>query len=252
MGIIRSKKQMSVSVENDSLKGKVDKLAELVTSLTSRISSLENNVEALKNSRSKWKGSKDKTKPSGSVESSAPQKSIYSSKQTTFCNPTSIFNLFKLPDYSSLGSDGGQPKGNDPCSINLVGCSNETFVSINREKVNALIDSGSMVTTLSESFFTKLSPTPELCVKGVKGANDASIPYCGYAVLSLSVPNFSSETVTVPVLVVNNTDYSASVPLIIGTNILSYFKLNGGWEVPPCFSLVSSIFLPNGQPTFSS
>ena len=89
MGSIRSKKQMSVSVENDSLKGKVDKLVELVTSLTSRISSLENNVEALKNSRSKLKGSKDKTKSSGSVESSAPQKSIQPNKPLPATQPPS-------------------------------------------------------------------------------------------------------------------------------------------------------------------
>ena len=48
MGSTITKKQMSVSVESDSLKGKVDKLIEPVASLTSRISSLENNVEALK------------------------------------------------------------------------------------------------------------------------------------------------------------------------------------------------------------
>ena len=113
--------------------------------------------------------------------------------------------------------------------------------------MNALTDSGSMVTTLSESFFTKLSPTPEICSStdfSVKGANDASIPYSGYAVLSLSVPNFPSEKASVPVLIVNDTDYSVSVPLIIGTNVISYFKRNGDWEVPqgsPWYQAFSSL-----------
>lgn len=109
----------------------------------------------------------------------------------------------------------------------MVGHSNEADVVINNQQAVALLDSGSMVTTLSHSFFLSLDPIPELLDLSdfcVKGANDSTIPYLGYAVLDISVPCLSSESVSVPVLIVPDTSYTEMIPLIIGTNVTSYFK----------------------------
>lgn len=78
--------------------------------------------------------------------------------------------------------------------VPLVGVANETQMLINGTTTTCQVDSGSMVNTVSQSFFSTLSPTPRLLQisdTSVQGANDSSIPYVGYSVLDIAVPDGS-------------------------------------------------------------
>lgn len=91
--------------------------------------------------------------------------------------------------------------------VPLVGHSNISEVSVNGKSYSALIDSGSMVTTASESFFKGLGPSCKLlCLEDfaldISGANDTKIPYMGYTLLELTVPSLETSSITVPVLIV--------------------------------------------------
>ena len=75
-----------------------------------------------------------------------------------------------------------------------------------------------MVTTVCQSIFSALHPKPKLL-----SITHSSIPYVGYAILDICLAD-SSIFVSAPVLVVPDTKYSESIPLIIGTNVIRYFK----------------------------
>lgn len=133
----------------------------------------------------------------------------------------------------------------------MVGHSNQSEIIVNGHHCQALIDSGSMVTTVSESFFNSLVPPPELLTLedfalDISGANDSKLPYKGYSLLSLSVPSLESSDITVPVLVVPDTDYSARVPLLVGTNVIRHLHTHSiQTNVPSCwqqaFSAISCV-----------
>ena len=123
-------------------------------------------------------------------------------------------------------------------SVPLIGASNQSKLLVNGVESVCLIDTGSMVTTISESFFKSLSPSPELRSLtefglSLTGANDAPIPYSGYALLELCLPSCSESKVLAPVLVVLDTKFSETVPIIIGTNVLHAFSSKNSEDSMP-------------------
>lgn len=141
---------------------------------------------------------------------------------------------------SSEGSVGGQAAQNDPCTpvLPIIGEANEGKVIINGHLCTALLDSGSMITAVSASFFQSLSPRPKLenlidFSIDVKSASGSSVPYSGYALLNISIPSSDMAPVCVPVLVCNDTRYSEHVPVCIGTNVLNHFRSIQGNSKPP-------------------
>ena len=107
----------------------------------------------------------------------------------------------------------------------MVGSSNEGNISICGVDTRGLIDSGSMITSISRSFYESLNPTPELhdieeFGLSVIGANGSKLPFLGYIEAEISVPILGEQTHMIPVLVVSNTDYNKKVPVIIGTNVI--------------------------------
>ena len=90
----------------------------------------------------------------------------------------------------------------------------------------ALIDSGSMITTISEDFFNSLRPLPELQLLSkldnftVEGAGGHDLPYSGYIECTIEVPFLANQSFEVPVLVVPTTQYSLKVPVVVGTNVI--------------------------------
>lgn len=126
-------------------------------------------------------------------------------------------------------------------SLPLIGSANETSVFINGTLTKCLLDTGSMITTISESFFRSLDPKPTLCQLAdfsldITGANGSKLPYLGYSVLDVSFPSFTSNNVSVPILIVPDTEYSQTVPLIVGTNILNFLKSSGLEGLPSTLS----------------
>lgn len=126
-----------------------------------------------------------------------------------------------------MGSSAARPAPEDPRSgpdsthHKLIGEPNELVVEIGGVSCNALLDTGSMVTTISETFYTQyldcqLNPVTDLL--HIQGAGGHRIPYRGYIAVDLCIP--SCPTQTLPVLVVPEDSYTDKVPLIIGTNAL--------------------------------
>ena len=111
----------------------------------------------------------------------------------------------------------------------MVGPANTGRIKICGTETTGLIDSGSMITTISKSFYESLDPVPELgdCNDfglTVYGANGSRLAYCGYIVAEVSVPNMGPILHDIPILVVNDTDFNRTVPAIIGTNVIREYR----------------------------
>ncbi len=65
----------------------------------------------------------------------------------------------------------------------------------------------------------------------IEGAGGDAIPYLGYVTVSVSIEGFKS--IDAPILIVRNTAYNASVPIIVGTNILSRVQKDHRGNVHP-------------------
>ncbi|MCG8048682.1 MAG: RNase H-like domain-containing protein, partial [Candidatus Thiodiazotropha endolucinida] len=111
----------------------------------------------------------------------------------------------------------------------MVGSANEGQISIQGVITSGLIDSGSMISSISETFYNSLDPLPELhdiseFGLSVVSAGGSQLPYKGYIEASISVPSLGNSLLTVPLLIVSDTDYNSKVPAIIGTNVIRLFK----------------------------
>ena len=111
----------------------------------------------------------------------------------------------------------------------MVGKSNVAEIYIEGVKTVGLIDSGSQITSVSESFYQSLNPKPALHdVKelglSVTSASGSQLSVKGYIEVDVSVPFVNNFTIPAPVLVVHDTDFNSQVPSIIGTNIISLCK----------------------------
>ena len=113
----------------------------------------------------------------------------------------------------------------------LLGHANETEIVIGEQVCAALIDTGSMVTSVSASFFEEylslqypLQPLDSLMVECAGGQN---LPYSGYIDATLKVPNCVMEEIDVPILVITDTSYNSRVPVTLGTNVIKVLKDNG-------------------------
>ena len=105
---------------------------------------------------------------------------------------------------------------------NLVGEANECAVKVNGVSATSLLDSGSMVSTISHDFWRKhfphspIAPLDDLLT--LTGAGGDRIPYVGYVEVDIQLPGV--EIGTYPFLIVRDTDYNLKVPVLIGTNVL--------------------------------
>lgn len=115
-------------------------------------------------------------------------------------------------------------KGSDNLFSRLVGHANESTITFCGLETEALIDSGSMVTTVSEDFLKSIYPQPNLknlddLGLSLQGPDGRGLPYIGYIEAWMDV-KFHSSTIYIPVLVVPSTQYNMKVPVIIGTNAI--------------------------------
>ena len=117
-----------------------------------------------------------------------------------------------------------------PASIPLVGSTNETDVMLGGVPTRALLDTGSMVTTVSKDFYDSyLKDTHPLLqldsLLTVRSAGGTTIPFHGYieANFACSHNGLVEAEMVVPVLVMETTDYHESVPMLVGTNVISRY-----------------------------
>ena len=108
----------------------------------------------------------------------------------------------------------------------MVGSADEGLISICGVETRSLIDSGSMITSISESFYKSLNPIPEL--KNIKefGLSVPMVPNYlrGYIEAEIKVPCLGTEVFHIPLLVVADTKYNTKVPAITGTNVIRLFR----------------------------
>ena len=116
-----------------------------------------------------------------------------------------------------------------PLKQNLIGKANESLVLLNGQEVDALVDSGSMITTVSESFYRSLPNKPTLqelqILLDISVADGSKLNYLGFIDAEISVPFLSDFSLSVPVLVVPDTRFNGQCPVIIGTNVIRPLKL---------------------------
>lgn len=109
----------------------------------------------------------------------------------------------------------------------LIGSKSTANVNVNGIQCNALLDTGSQVTTVSQSFYDshlsdcQLHPVSDMLE--VEGANGQAVPYLGYIQLHVKFPEefiASQPEVQTLALIVPDTRSSSSMPVLIGTNTL--------------------------------
>ena len=108
---------------------------------------------------------------------------------------------------------------------NIAGKATETKVYIESLETTALLDTGSCISSIGQSFYeNNLGHLPLLPVKdilNVECADGQKLPYSGYINASMTSSGISqcSEQFCI-FLVVPDTNYNLRVPVLIGTNIL--------------------------------
>ncbi|MCJ8730139.1 hypothetical protein PDJAM_G00180710 [Pangasius djambal] len=136
-------------------------------------------------------------------------------------SPTSNIKDWKSrKSLSTRSSDVRVPKG-------LIGAKYTAQILIDGQSCNCLLDTGSQVTTVSQSFYEsnlshlKIHPLNELLE--VEAANGQTVPYLGFVEVDITFPKscFGSEIpVSTLALVVPDTRSNEQSKLLIGTNTL--------------------------------
>ena len=154
-------------------------------------------------------------------------------------NPDLVCKMFderrKVGTVHTLGQL-GNPETMDPMSIphHLVGEPNEVAGSIGGINCKTLVDSGSQVSTVAETFYrTHLSHVKLHDCHSflrVEGAGGVQIPYLGYIDTELCLEG--TAPVDIPVLVFKDTEYNSKIPVIVGTNYLRVATYRTGSKIP--------------------
>lgn len=109
----------------------------------------------------------------------------------------------------------------------LVGGKCTAKVTVNKVDCNCLLDTGSQVTTIAQTFYqdhlTEHDIKPISDILEVEGANGQAVPYLGYVEITVKFPKdflvFEPEVLTLA-LVVPDLPSNGDTPLLIGTNTL--------------------------------
>ena len=127
----------------------------------------------------------------------------------------------------------GPNQGTSTEGPKLVGEVTVANVSINGKEVNGLLDTGSSVSVISQSFYeenlkdtTELRPVTEIL--NIECASGTMLNYIGYVEAEVDTLNGVPEAEKQPslFLVSPDTNFSIQTPAIIGTNILKEFHVN--------------------------
>lgn len=106
----------------------------------------------------------------------------------------------------------------------LVGSANEVEVKVEGLITTALLDTGSTVSSVSESFYdgylTHLDIQPLEQLLHVECADGQPLPYLGYVEVNIVFSGLCGEQCCL-LLVVPRSNYNSQVPLLLGTNVLS-------------------------------
>ena len=126
-----------------------------------------------------------------------------------------------------------------------MGCVNDTYVKINDVACKALLDTGSQVSCISESFVHKYLPMVEIVhlekLCSVRGVSGHELPYVGYVEVELCLPSgvSSDNRLDVLLLVTQDSKFSNDLPALIGTNVIEACaeRRQSNWKCPRAWKL---------------
>ena len=130
----------------------------------------------------------------------------------------------ELKEVGSVKRSSVHASQSDGLLRGLVGPSMMVNVTIEGQPCKALLDSGSRVTIIFESWYSRhISNVPihPLADLAIWGLSDTDYPYSGYVTVDVGLPSNSkgiSETISVLALVCPDPKSPDPVPVIIGTN----------------------------------
>ena len=95
----------------------------------------------------------------------------------------------------------------------LIGPVNEVEIRIGEHKCRSLIDTGSMISSISETFYRDYLkdkyPMQDInSLLQVEGAGGHQLHYIGYADIEISIPDKLSSPLWVPILIAPDTSYN--------------------------------------------
>ena len=131
----------------------------------------------------------------------------------------------------------------------LVGPRCVSTVSIGNIRCQSILDTGSQVTTISETFCSKyltsfpIQPIHHLLE--IEGAGGQSVPYLGYVEVPLTFPDSvtgAKEQLTALALVVPECQFNSRIPMLVGTNVLLQLYQSGMDHDRPTFQRRSDKF----------
>lgn len=109
----------------------------------------------------------------------------------------------------------------------LVGSKSTANVKVNGVDCRSLLDTGSQVTTVSQSFYNShlsdYTIHPVSDILEIEGANGQSVPYAGYVQVRVQFPRefiASEPEVETLALIVPDVRSNSDIPVLIGTNAL--------------------------------
>ncbi|GFS20737.1 retropepsins domain-containing protein [Elysia marginata] len=119
----------------------------------------------------------------------------------------------------------GEAHPRTPEMQRLVGNPNEAIIIIEGYDANALLDTGSSVSTVSSRFFEShldhLNIEPVTSILSVECANVNALPFSGYIKAVLRIPELGDRACPCLLLVVPDTEYNKATPILLGTNFLT-------------------------------
>ena len=151
-------------------------------------------------------------------------------------------NTFKLVEVCEKGSlvdklvqDCVTSKSSKQIPPGLCGKPTEALVNINNISTRTLLDTGSTISTISRKFHQEnLNNLPIQQVQSlldIECADGNSLPYDGFIETELQIPGIA-ENFPALLLVIPDSTYNNSVPLLLGTNILIAISDDQSW--PHC------------------
>ena len=122
-----------------------------------------------------------------------------------------------------------QNQGTEPFMNLLLGDLNTSEIEICGVKCKSLIDTGSSMTTMSQSLYDQLTEKPKLLgfedfKLDIRAAGGSTVPYSGYIWAEIHIPFLHDRSLWIPVLIVQDKQYPGQVPVIIGTNAIARFR----------------------------
>ena len=138
-------------------------------------------------------------------------------------------------------SQGPQTTKHGPTTLpdDLIGSPNETYITMDDKTVRALIDTGSQVSTVAQSYVEQHHKGEIFPINDILRVDDASgksMPYKGYVICDVNLlPGESGCATTVPMLVVPDTEYHKTVPVLIGVSVIRSLRDSAREVAGECF-----------------